>query len=141
MSIGGRGVVSVVGNIVPRDMKALVHGLRRGQDRRGASSWHRKLFPLCRDMLGVATNPIPIKTAMKLLGRDTGELRLPMCPLDKPAEDRVRQTLVSYGLLKSAPGPSPPPRSGGVGFSASWRNPHPNSANWRRWPLSPARSL
>jgi len=51
-------------------------------------------------MLGVATNPIPIKTAMKLLGRGTGELRLPLCPLDAAGETRIRQTLVNYGLLK-----------------------------------------
>ena len=50
-------------------------------------------------MLGVATNPIPIKAALKLLGRDTGELRLPMCPLDAAGEERVRQTLKVYGLL------------------------------------------
>jgi 4-hydroxy-tetrahydrodipicolinate synthase len=49
----------------------------------------------------VATNPIPIKTAMKLLGRGTGELRLPMCPLDAAGEARVRQTLRDYGLLRS----------------------------------------
>ena len=98
MSIGGRGVVSVVGNIVPRDVKALTAAFdaRRVEE---AQRWHRKLFPLCRDMLGVATNPIPIKTAMKLLGRDTGELRLPMCPLDSGGEGRVRQTLTNYGLL------------------------------------------
>ena len=47
-----------------------------------AQTWHRKLFPLCRDMLGLATNPIPIKAAMKMLGRDPGELRLPMTPLE-----------------------------------------------------------
>src|SRR5207253_7575832 len=81
MSIGGRGVVSVVGNIVPRDMKALVAAFDAGKVRE-AQDWHRKLFPLCRDMLGVATNPIPVKTAMKLLGRDSGLLRLPLCPLD-----------------------------------------------------------
>jgi 4-hydroxy-tetrahydrodipicolinate synthase len=98
MSIGGRGVVSVVGNIVPRDMKALVAALDAGRVE-DARQWHRKLFPLCRDMLGVATNPIPIKAAMKLLGRDTGELRLPMCPLDAAGEARVRQTLKNYGLL------------------------------------------
>jgi 4-hydroxy-tetrahydrodipicolinate synthase len=50
-------------------------------------------------MLGVATNPIPIKAAMKLLNRGTGELRLPLCPLDSAGENRVRQTLVNYGLL------------------------------------------
>jgi 4-hydroxy-tetrahydrodipicolinate synthase len=50
-------------------------------------------------MLGVATNPIPVKTAMKLLGRGTGEMRLPMCPLDAAGEARVRQTLAAHGLL------------------------------------------
>jgi 4-hydroxy-tetrahydrodipicolinate synthase len=50
-------------------------------------------------MLGLATNPIPIKAAMKLLGRDTGELRLPMTPLDSAAEGKLRKTLTSYGLL------------------------------------------
>jgi 4-hydroxy-tetrahydrodipicolinate synthase len=100
MSIGGRGVVSVVGNIVPRDMMALVKAFAAGKIAE-AQQWHRKLFPLCRDMLGVATNPIPVKTAMKLLGRGTGELRLPMCALDATSEAKVRQTLVNYGLLKA----------------------------------------
>jgi 4-hydroxy-tetrahydrodipicolinate synthase len=50
-------------------------------------------------MLGAATNPIPIKTAMKLLGRDTGEFRLPLCPMDAAGEAKLRQTLVAYGLL------------------------------------------
>src|SRR5438067_1217168 len=76
LSIGGRGVVSVVGNIVPRDLKALVAAFDAGRVRE-AQEWHRRLFPLCRDMLSVATNPIPIKAALQLLGRDSGELRLP----------------------------------------------------------------
>ncbi len=98
LSIGGRGVVSVVGNIVPRDMMALIAAFEQGNIAE-AQRWHRRLFPLCRDLLGVATNPIPIKTAMKLLGRGNGELRLPMCPLDSSGEHRIRQTLVQYGLL------------------------------------------
>jgi 4-hydroxy-tetrahydrodipicolinate synthase len=97
LSIGGRGVVSVVGNIVPRDMKALLNAFEAG-NLAEALNWHRKLFPLCRDMLGAATNPIPIKTAMKLLGRDTGELRLPMSPMDAAGETKLRQTLHVYGL-------------------------------------------
>jgi 4-hydroxy-tetrahydrodipicolinate synthase len=99
MSIGGKGVVSVVGNVVPRDMMALVKAFAAGKFE-DALKWHRKLFPLCRDMLGVATNPIPVKTAMKLLGRGNGEMRLPMCPMDAAGEAKVRQTLVNYGLLK-----------------------------------------
>jgi 4-hydroxy-tetrahydrodipicolinate synthase len=98
LAIGGQGVVSVVGNIIPRDMLALVAAFKAGQIEE-AQKWHRKLFPLCRDMLAVATNPIPVKTAMKLLSRGTGEMRLPMCPLDANGEAKVRQTLVNYGLL------------------------------------------
>ena len=64
-----------------------------------AMTLHHKLFPLCRDMLGLATNPIPIKAAMQLLGRDTGELRLPMAPLDEAGLAKLRQTLAKYGLL------------------------------------------
>jgi len=100
MSIGGKGVVSVVGNIVPKDMMALVQAFAAGKFDE-ALTWHRKLFPLCRDMLGVATNPIPVKAAMKLLGRDGGELRLPMCAMDAAGEAKVRQTLVNYGLLSA----------------------------------------
>lgn len=98
LAIGGRGVVSVVGNVVPRDMKALLRAFESG-NLAEAQRWHKKLFPLCRDMLGAATNPIPIKTAMKLLGRDSGELRLPMCPMDGAGEAKLRQTLKEYGLL------------------------------------------
>jgi 4-hydroxy-tetrahydrodipicolinate synthase len=50
-------------------------------------------------MLSVATNPIPVKAAMKLLGRGTGEMRLPMTPLDAAGEAKVGQTLREYGLL------------------------------------------
>jgi 4-hydroxy-tetrahydrodipicolinate synthase len=98
MSIGGRGVVSVVGNLVPRDLKALVSAYDAGKPAE-ALHWHRRLFPLCRDMLSVATNPIPVKTALKLLGRGNGELRLPLCPLDAAGEARIAQTLRAYGLL------------------------------------------
>ena len=100
MSIGGKGVVSVVGNIVPRDMMALVRAFAAGKFEE-ALQWHRKLFPLCRDMLGVATNPTPLKAAMKLLGRGNGEMRLPMYPIDAAGEAKVKQTLINYGLLKS----------------------------------------
>jgi 4-hydroxy-tetrahydrodipicolinate synthase len=99
MSVGGQGVVSVVGNLVPRDMKALVTAFEAGRVGE-AQEWHRRLFPLCRDLLGVATNPIPVKAALKLLGRASGELRLPLCPLDEAGEARIRATLQAYGLTR-----------------------------------------
>jgi 4-hydroxy-tetrahydrodipicolinate synthase len=98
MAIGGRGVISVVGNIVPKDMLALVAAMEQG-NLAEAQRWHRKLFPLCRDMLGLATNPIPIKAAMKMLGRDPGELCLPMTPLEDTGMTRLKKTLSDYGLL------------------------------------------
>ena len=97
LAIGGRGVISVVGNIVPKDMIALCAAFEAG-NMAEARRWHRKLFPLCRDMLGLATNPIPIKAAMRMLGRDTGELRLPMTPLSANEEAKLRKTLSDYGL-------------------------------------------
>ena len=98
LSIGARGVISVAGNIVPRDVIALVKAFDAGNQAE-ALAWHRKLFPLCRDMLGLATNPIPIKAAMRMLGRDTGELRMPMTPLDAASEAKLRTLLSRYGLL------------------------------------------
>lgn len=98
LSVGGRGVISVIGNIVPREMIQLTAAWDRG-DIATAQTLHKKLFPLAKDMLGLATNPIPIKAAMRLLGRDTGELRLPMTPLSPEEEDRLRRTLRTFGLL------------------------------------------
>ena len=83
---------------MPRDIIAMVQAALKG-DFATAQKWHHKLFPLCRDMLSLATNPIPVKGAMKLLGRDTGELRLPMTALEESQFAKLRQTLVNYGLL------------------------------------------
>lgn len=98
LSIGGSGIISVVGNIIPKDMISLLDAFNRG-DHAEAQKWHHKLFALCKDMLGLATNPIPIKAAMQMMGRDTGDLRLPMTPLDNVGVKKLRQTLTNYGLL------------------------------------------
>lgn len=101
MAVGARGVISVVGNIVPNDMWAMINAFDSG-DINAAQTWHHKLFPLCRDMLSLSTNPIPVKAAMKILGRDTGELRLPMTSLNKTEEAQLTKTLEAYGLLMHA---------------------------------------
>ncbi|MCY3005957.1 MAG: 4-hydroxy-tetrahydrodipicolinate synthase [Planctomycetota bacterium] len=98
MSIGAQGVISVAGNIIPGDLLAMVKAAAAG-DFALASKWHHKLFPLCRDMLSLATNPIPVKAAMMLLGRDTGELRLPMTELEPKELETLRNTLVRFGLI------------------------------------------
>jgi len=98
MSIGAQGVISVAGNIVPGDLLAMVKAALDG-DFVLAAKWHHKLFPLCRDMLSLATNPIPVKAAMMLLGRDTGELRLPMTALEPGELDVLLGTLERFGLV------------------------------------------
>ena len=98
LSIGGRGVISVVGNLVPDDMRALCEAFDAG-DLANARAWHLKLFTLCRDLLGLASNPIPIKAALAMVGRDTGEVRLPLVPLDPPAADKLRRVIADYGLV------------------------------------------
>ncbi|MBA4032133.1 MAG: 4-hydroxy-tetrahydrodipicolinate synthase, partial [Planctomyces sp.] len=98
LAMGSSGIVSVVGNIVPQDMLKLLAAWKAG-NLAEAQAQHFKLFTLCRDLLGLATNPIPIKAAMKLLGRDTGEIRLPMTPLGSAEEAKLVQTLRAYGLL------------------------------------------
>ena len=99
LSIGGEGVVSVVGNLVPQDMIAMVNAFRGGNIAE-AQKLHGQLFPLCRDLLGINSNPIPVKAAMAELGRDSGELRLPMVQLTQSELDFLRKTLAAYGLIE-----------------------------------------
>jgi len=97
-SVGGKGVISVVANIVPADVKAMTDLILEG-DLVSARQWHRKLFALSKNMLTLATNPIPIKAAMAMLDLASDELRLPMTPLEEDKKAALRQTLKDYGLL------------------------------------------
>lgn len=97
-SIGAKGVISVVANIVPADVKAMTDLILQG-DLVSARQWHRKLFALCKSMLTLATNPIPIKAAMAMLNMAPEELRLPMTPLEQSKRVLLKQTLEQYGLL------------------------------------------
>ena len=97
MSVGAEGVISVVANVVPEAMAQMV-SLAASGDFASAAEAHHRLFALSSNMLGLATNPIPVKAAMKMLGRDTGELRLPMTPLDEPLEAQLAEALDRFGL-------------------------------------------
>jgi 4-hydroxy-tetrahydrodipicolinate synthase len=98
LAVGAEGVVSVIANLVPRDVMALVEAFRNSRVDE-ARDLHIRLFPLCRDLLGLAPNPIPVKTALSLLGRGNGELRLPLCPLDPNLNQSLVRSLTDYGLL------------------------------------------
>jgi 4-hydroxy-tetrahydrodipicolinate synthase len=98
LAVGAEGVVSVIGNLVPRDVMALLEAFQNSRVEQ-ARELHGRLFPLCRDLLGLAPNPIPVKTALALLGRGNGELRLPLCPLDEKSNQQLINSLTRYGLL------------------------------------------
>ncbi len=97
LSVGGVGVVSVVGNLVPQDVRALYEAYRESNLSKLKEA-HRKLFPLCRAMF-YETNPIPVKTALNLMGMDVGDLRLPLVPMSDGNRKRLVEALKSYGLL------------------------------------------
>jgi len=97
-SVGGKGVISVIANIVPADVKAMTDLILEG-DFVSARKWHRKLFPLAKAMLGLASNPIPIKAAMAMLNLASEELRLPLTPLNDAQKTQLREILVQYGIL------------------------------------------
>jgi 4-hydroxy-tetrahydrodipicolinate synthase len=99
MAVGGKGVISVIANIVPGDVARMVHDYSNGS-LTDAQEMHGKLFPLCRAMF-IETNPIPVKTAMHLLGRLNGEMRLPLCKMSKENEAKLASALKKYGLLTS----------------------------------------
>ncbi len=97
MAVGAVGVVSVVSNIIPGEVRRLVDAALEGNTVH-ARRLHHRLFSLCKAMF-VETNPIPIKTAMALLERDTGEMRLPLCEPSRGNREVIRIALSQMGLL------------------------------------------
>ncbi len=97
MAVGARGVISVASNIVPGHVRSLVDAVN-ANDFALARSIHHKLFALCKALF-IETNPIPVKTAMALLGRDTGEMRLPLCEMADANRDVLTKALLGAGLL------------------------------------------
>lgn len=98
MSIGGCGVISVLSNILPKEVADLVNAVLKG-DFKKAVEMHYKLYPLVKAMF-VETNPIPVKAAMEMMGLCSGDLRLPMCSISDANKENLRNILQSYGLLK-----------------------------------------
>jgi 4-hydroxy-tetrahydrodipicolinate synthase len=99
IACGGHGVISVVGNIAPRAMKELVAAARRG-DHAKALEKQVALAELNRVMF-IETSPGPVKAAVALLGKASGELRLPLAPVSDANLAKVREAMVRFGLLKA----------------------------------------
>ena len=99
LSIGGTGVISVVANIAPKDVAQMVSEFERGNIGK-ARELHYKLLPLIKAVF-LETNPIPVKTAMGILGMCEPDLRLPMCALSPENTEKLKKALQEYGLLSA----------------------------------------
>lgn len=97
LGIGGVGVVSVVANIVPKEVANLVSEFEKKNTKR-ANDINEKLLPLIKAMF-IETNPIPVKTAMGIMGMCEPDLRLPMCSMLAENEAKLKKALKDYGLL------------------------------------------
>jgi 4-hydroxy-tetrahydrodipicolinate synthase len=93
MGIGGRGVISVVSNVVPGAVARLTGACLAGDFATGRQL-HLDLFDLCRAMF-VETNPVPVKTAAGLLGLCRPDVRLPLAPLSESSLRRVKAALAN----------------------------------------------
>jgi 4-hydroxy-tetrahydrodipicolinate synthase len=98
LALGGVGVISVAANIVPTDMEKMCELFFKG-DTEGALKIQLDLFSLIKALF-IETNPIPIKTALNLLGKSVGNLRLPLCSMANGNLDILKNELKNYGLLK-----------------------------------------
>lgn len=96
LSVGANGVISVVANIVPDKMVAMIDLFNSGDFSQALKS-HEELVPLC-DAMFFETNPIPVKTAMNLIGMNAGTFRLPLVPMAKNNKDRLISVLKTYNF-------------------------------------------
>lgn len=96
LSIGGAGVISVVANLVPRDVAAMINEFEQGRVAQ-ATVWHARLLPLVKALF-IETNPVPVKTAMGLLGMIESAVRLPLCEMEAGNLAKLKAVLEAYGL-------------------------------------------
>ena len=98
LEIGGVGVISVVANVIPKDVAALITAFNTGNKAK-ASEINDKMIPLIKAMF-IETNPIPVKKAMELLGMCSSQMRLPLCDMEDANVEKLKVALHNYGLLK-----------------------------------------
>ncbi len=97
LSIGSKGVISVLSNVAPKDTSEMVHKYLDG-DVKGAMDLQLKTLPLIRALFA-EVNPIPVKAALALMGKSNMEYRLPLCPPEDSTIELLKKELTAYGLM------------------------------------------
>ncbi|MCX5895696.1 MAG: 4-hydroxy-tetrahydrodipicolinate synthase [Proteobacteria bacterium] len=98
MAVGGKGVISVTANIAPRLVSSMVRAFEEGRLEE-AQKLHHHLLPLHNSMF-LQTNPIPVKTALGMMGMISSEMRLPLCPMPAELDDKLKKILKKYQLVE-----------------------------------------
>ena len=98
MAVGAQGVISVVSNVIPRQVAQMVKAYAAGKTG-AALKLHQKYYPLFKDLF-IETNPVPVKAALAMLGQIEEEYRLPLVPLSAKNREVLRATMKAVGLLK-----------------------------------------
>lgn len=98
LALGGKGAISVTANICPGDMAELFNAWERG-DIAKARELHYKLEPINKVMF-IETNPIPVKTALSMIGKIAEEFRLPLCEMSQSNKEKLAEVLRNAGLIK-----------------------------------------
>ena len=99
LSIGGKGVISVVANIIPKEVAEMIKDYEEGNYQKAKELFLSKIYPLSNAMF-YETNPIPVKTSARLMGLPSGELRLPLCSMSENNLNKLKADLIKFGLLE-----------------------------------------
>ena len=97
MTLGGKGTISVSANVAPKDVSEMCAALNKG-DYDKARKVHFRLEPLNKAMF-IETNPIPVKTALSMMGKIQEEMRLPLCPMGQENKEKLKNIIQKYGLI------------------------------------------
>lgn len=98
LCLGGHGIISVVSNVAPADMAALIDAFNAG-DVKKAKDLHYKMAPLISSLF-IETNPAPVKAALALMGKIEYEIRQPLWKLSDANYEKLRKAMQNYGLIK-----------------------------------------
>lgn len=96
MALGGKGVISVVANVLPKDTHDMCEKFLKG-DLAGALKLQLDMLPLI-NALFIETNPIPVKTALNVMGMNVGDLRLPLVDMSPKNLETLKNSMADYGI-------------------------------------------
>lgn len=97
MALGGKGIVSVAAHVVGPKIKDMINAFTSGNITM-ATKLHIELFPVFKAMF-VTTNPVPVKAALNMLGRQVGSPRLPLVEASEAEKETIKNALAAQGLL------------------------------------------